>query len=78
MTNLKCAGAVLRTVVAIGIASGGIAAATAQTNNSMAGMKMGPDSKMDMQDKKMPAKKSADHKHAAHHKHAMHKKSATK
>ena len=78
MTKLKWAGPVLRAVMAIGIASGGIAAATAQTNNSMAGMKMGPDSKMDMQDKKMPANKSANHKHVAHHKHAMHKKSATK
>ncbi len=78
MTKLKFAGTALRVAVAIGIASGGMTAATAQTTNSMGGMQMAPGSKMDMKGKKMPAKTAAHHNHATQHKHAMHKKSASK
>jgi hypothetical protein len=79
MTKVNFVGAVLRAAVAIGIASGGITAATAHQASTMGGMQMAPGSKMDMKGKpmdmkgmKMPAKKPM------HHKHAMHKKSAAK
>ena len=78
MTDLKFAGAALRAAVVIGIASGSMTAATAQTSNSMGGMQMAPGSKMDMKAKAMPAKKAAHHNHTTHHKHAMRHKSATK
>lgn len=68
MTKIKFAGRLLQTVAAIGIATGGISAASAQSNGgSMAGMKMAPGSKMDMKSKK-PAPKKAAPKKAAHHK----------
>ena len=82
MTNFKLTGTALRAAVAIGIAVGGITAATAQTSNSMGGMQMAPGSKMDMK-APMPAKKAAlrshatQHKHATLHKHAKHHHSAT-
>lgn len=56
MTKMKIASAMLRAIVAIGIASGGITSAIAQTGNSMGGMQMAPGSKMDMKDKKCPLK----------------------
>jgi hypothetical protein len=67
MTKVKIASAMLRAVVAIGIASGGITSAIAQTGNSMRGIQMAPGSKMDMKDKKMSAKKPMHDKKVMHH-----------
>lgn len=67
MTKKQFAGAMLRVVAAIGIASGSIGAASAQSGNSMGGMQMAPGSKTAMTDKKAPAKKAAHHKTAKHH-----------
>lgn len=67
MTKMKIASAMLRAIVAIGIASGGITSAIAQTGNSMGGMQMAPGSKMDMKDKKMSVKKPMHHKKVMHH-----------
>ena len=77
MTNSKLTGTALRAAVAIGFAVGSISAATAQTSNSMGGMKMPAGSKMDMS-APMPAKTTAHHSHATQHKHAKHHKSAAK
>lgn len=67
MTKLKFAGAVLRAAVAIGMASGGVAAASAQTGNTMGNMQMAPGSKMDMKTKATP--KPTHHKKAKHRHH---------
>ncbi|MBP2274628.1 hypothetical protein [Sphingomonas sp. PL20] len=63
MTKMKFAGRLLQTVAAIGIATAGISAASAQSNGgSMGGMKMAPGDKMDMKSKKAAPKKAAHHK----------------
>ena len=68
MIKMKIAVRLLQTAAAIGIATAGIGAASAQSNGgSMAGMKMAPGSKMDMKSKKAAPKKAAPKK-AAHHK----------
>jgi hypothetical protein len=68
MTKMKIAVRLLQTAAAIGIATAGISAASAQSNGgSMAGMKMAPGDKMGMKSKKAAPKKAAPKK-AAHHK----------
>lgn len=81
MANLTFAGAALRTLVAIGIAGGGITAATAQTASPMGGMKMAPGSNMDM--KGMSPTASSTHaattpRTATHHGRAQHHSHASR
>lgn len=58
MIRPKFAGKLLPAAAAIGIVTAGVSVASAQTSGgSMAGMKMGPDSKMDMKSKKTSSKK---------------------
>lgn len=72
MTKMKFAVRLLQTAAALGMATAGINAASAQSNGgSMAGMKMAPGAKMDMKSKKAAPKKAAHHKgeHKAAAKH---------
>lgn len=78
MTKLKFTSAVLRVMVATGIATAGFTAANAHAPNSMGGMQMAPGSKMDMKGMKMPAKNAVHHKHGGHHKHPAQTKPAAK
>ena len=68
MTKMRFAGRLLQAVAAIGIATAGISAASAQSSGgSMAGMKMAPGDKMDMKSKKAAHHKGG-HKAVAKHK----------
>ena len=77
MSRTKFSGKLLHAAAAIGIVTAGVSVASAQTSGgSMAGMKMGPDSKMDVKNKKTASKKVVAKK-ASHndgsHKGAHHK-----
>ncbi len=67
MTNMKLASTALRAAVIVGLAIGGISAATAHPTNTMGDMKMAPGSKMDMTADTKAVKKTTRHSHMKHH-----------
>ncbi len=66
MTNMKLASTALRAAVIVGLAMGGVSAATAHPTSTMGDMKMAPGSKMDMS-KSKAVKKTTRHSHMKHH-----------
>jgi hypothetical protein len=69
MTNMKLASTALRAAVIVGLAVGGVSAATAHPTGTMGGMKMAPGSKMEMKGEEKSETKMTRHSHMAHHHH---------
>jgi hypothetical protein len=67
MTHMKLASTALRAAVIVGLAIGGVSAATAHPTGTMGGMKMAPGSKMEMKGDEKTVTKTTHHSHMKHH-----------